>query len=74
MRRAPWSSILYIVNYCCTGVLLYACTIVLKNAQETESEETRLFCQIFFLGGISIDRQIRNAIRLLIQILSSLLF
>ena len=50
MRRAPWSSILYIVNYCCTRVLLYA-----KMLKETENEETRLFCQIFVIGGILIE-------------------
>ena len=50
MRRAPWSSILFIVNYCCTRVLLYA-----KMLKETENEETRLFRQIFVIGGISIE-------------------
>ena len=42
MRKAPWSSILVIVNYCGTRVLLYA-----KMLKETENEQTRLFCQIF---------------------------
>ena len=50
MRRAPWSSILYNVNYCSTRVLLYA-----KMLKETENEETRLFCQICVIGGISIE-------------------
>ena len=49
MRLAPWSSILFIVNYCCTRVLLYA-----KMLKEIENEETRLFCQICVIGGISI--------------------
>ena len=40
---------LFIGNYCCTRVLLYA-----KMLKETEAEETRLFCQIFVIGGISI--------------------
>ena len=40
---------LFIVNYCCTRVLLYA-----KMPKETENEETRPFCQIFVIGGISI--------------------
>ena len=31
-------------------VLLYA-----KMLKETETEETRLFCQIFVIGGISIE-------------------
>ena len=42
--RAPWSSISFIVNCCCTRVLLYA-----KMLKETENEETRLFCQILSL-------------------------
>ena len=50
MRRAPWSSILFIVNYCSMLVLLYA-----KMLKETENEETRLFCQIFVDGGILIE-------------------
>ena len=50
VRRAPWSSILFIVNYCCTRVQLYA-----KMLKETENEETRRFCQIFVIGGISIE-------------------
>ena len=50
MRRAPWSSVLFIVNYCCTRVLLYA-----KMLKKTENEETRLFCQTFVIGGISIE-------------------
>ena len=50
MRRASWSSILFIVNYCCTPVLLYA-----KMLKETENEETKFFCQIFFIGGILIE-------------------
>ena len=37
------------VNYSCTRVLLYA-----KMLKETENEETRLFCHIFIIGGISI--------------------
>ena len=47
MRRAPWSSILFTFDYCCMRVLLYA-----KMLNETENEETRLFCQIFVIGGI----------------------
>ena len=31
-------------------VLVYA-----KILKETENEETRLFCQIFVIGGISIE-------------------
>ena len=31
-------------------VLVYA-----KMLKETENEETRFFCQIFVIGGISID-------------------
>ena len=50
MRRAPWSSVLFVVNYCCTRVLLYA-----KMLKETENDEIRLFCQIFVIGGISIE-------------------
>ena len=38
------------VNYYCTRVLLYA-----KMLKETENEETRLFCQTFVIGGISIE-------------------
>ena len=38
-----------IVNYCCTGALLYA-----KVLKVTENEEKRLACQIFFIDGISI--------------------
>ena len=49
MCRAPWSSILFVVNYCCTCVLMYA-----KMLKETENEETRLFWQIFVIGGILI--------------------
>ena len=49
MRRAPWSSILFIFDYCCMHVLLYA-----KMQKETENEETRLFCQIFVIGGILV--------------------
>ena len=41
---------LFIVNYCCTRELLYA-----KMLKETENEETGLFCQIFVIGGISIE-------------------
>ena len=33
-----------------TRVLLYA-----KMLKETENEETRLFCQIFVIGGILIE-------------------
>ena len=36
-------------NYCCTHVLLYA-----KMLNETGNQETRLFCRIFIIGGISI--------------------
>ena len=36
-------------NYCCTGVLLYA-----RMQTKTKNGETRLFCQIFFIDGISI--------------------
>ena len=50
MRWAPWSSILFIVNYCHTRVLMYA-----KMLKETENEETRLFWQIFVIGGILIE-------------------
>ena len=50
MRRVPWSSLLFVVNYRYTRVLLYA-----KMLKETENEETRLFCQIFVIGGISIE-------------------
>ena len=50
MCRVPWSSILFIVNYCGTRVLLYA-----KMLKDTENEETRLFCQIFVIGRISIE-------------------
>ena len=50
MRRSPWLSILFIVNYCCTRVLLYA-----KMLKETENEDTRLFWQIFAIGGIFIE-------------------
>ena len=51
MGRAPWSSILFIANYCCTPVLLYA-----KKLKEIENEETRLFCQTFVIGGVSFVR------------------
>ena len=40
-----------IANYCCTHVLSYA-----KLLKEIETEETRLFCHIFFIVGISIGR------------------
>ena len=50
MRRALWSSILFIVNYCCTRELLYA-----KMLKKTENVETRFFCQIFVIAGISIE-------------------
>ena len=50
VHRALWSSILFIVNYYCTRVLLYA-----KMLKETENEETKLFCQISVIGGISIE-------------------
>ena len=50
VRRAPWSSILFIVNCCCTRVRLYT-----KMLNETENEETRRFCQIFVIDGISIE-------------------
>ena len=36
-------------DYCSTRVLLYA-----KMLKETKNEETRLFCHIFIIGGISI--------------------
>ena len=36
-------------NYCCTAVLLY-----MNMQTKTKSGETRLFCQIFFVDGISI--------------------
>ena len=49
--RAPRSSILFIANYCCTRVLLYA-----KMLKEIENEETRRFCQTFVIGGVSIVR------------------
>ena len=50
MRRPPWSSILFIADYCCTRVLFYV-----KMLKEIENEETRLFCQIFVIGGILIE-------------------
>ena len=50
VRHVPWQSILFIVNYCCTRVLLFA-----KMLKETENEETRLFCQICVIGGILIE-------------------
>ena len=50
MRRVLWSSTLFIVNYCCTRVLLNA-----KMQKDTENEETKLFCQILVIGGISIE-------------------
>ena len=50
MRPASWSSILFIVNYSSTRVLLYA-----KMLKETENEETRFFCQTFVIGDISIE-------------------
>ena len=40
---------LFIINYCCTRVLLYA-----KMLKEIENKKTRLFCQIFVIAGISI--------------------
>ena len=49
MRRASWSEIIFIVNYYCTRVLMYA-----KMLKETENEETRIFWQIFVIGGILI--------------------
>ena len=50
MRRAPcWSSILFIFDYRCMRVLLYA-----KMQKETENKETRLFCEMFVIGGILI--------------------
>ena len=42
--------ILFIVNYRCTRILLYA-----KMLKGTENEETRLFWQIFIIGGIFIE-------------------
>ena len=36
-------------NYSCMHVLLYA-----KMLKETENEDTRLFCHIFIICGISI--------------------
>ena len=51
MRRTSWLSILFIVNYCCTRVLLYANKVL----KETENEETRLFWQIYVIGGILIE-------------------
>ena len=50
MHRAPWLSVLFVVNYSCTRVLLYE-----KMLKETENEETRLFWQIFATGGILIE-------------------
>ena len=47
MRRALWSSISFIFDHCCMRVLLYA-----KMLKETENKETRLFCQMFAIGGI----------------------
>ena len=49
VRQATWLSILFIVNNCCMCVLMFA-----KMLKETENEETRFFCQIFAIGGISI--------------------
>ena len=49
MHRASWPSKLFIVDYCCMHVLLYA-----KMQKETKNEETRLFCQTFVIGGILI--------------------
>ena len=50
MHRTPWSSILFIFDYCCMRVLLYA-----KMLKQTENEEARLFCQIFVIDGILIE-------------------
>ena len=41
---------LLLITVVYTCVLLYA-----KMLKETENEETRLFCQIFVIGGISIE-------------------
>ena len=49
VRRAPWSSILFIVNYYCTRVLLYA-----KMLKETENEETRLFGKYLSLAAFQL--------------------
>ena len=49
VRRAPWSSILFIVKYCCTRALLYA-----KMLKETESEETRSFVQFLSLVAFQL--------------------
>ena len=50
MRRASWSSILFIFGYCCMRVLLHA-----KMLKKTENDKTMLFCQIFVIDGILIE-------------------
>ena len=40
-----------IVNYRCARVLLYT-----KMPKEAKTDETRLFCHIFFIVGFSIGR------------------
>ena len=42
VRRAPWSSILFIVKYCYTRVLLHA-----KMLKETENEKNKAFLSNF---------------------------
>ena len=40
-----------IVNYCGARILFHT-----KMLKETEAKETRLFCYIFIIGGISIGK------------------
>ena len=50
-------------NYSSTRVLLYT-----KMLKETENEETRLFCPIFIISGISIGRGAKGRSPLPIEI------
>ena len=43
--RASWSSILLLITVVCVCCCKQRC-------QKTETEETRLFCHIFFIDGI----------------------
>ena len=43
-----------VINYCCTRVVLYAKMLKETEIQEKKAQETRLFCDIFMIGGISI--------------------
>ena len=45
-------ALLFIFKCCCTRVLLYV-----KTLKEIENEETRIFCQLFVIGGISIENE-----------------